>query len=401
MSHTIRQLAVLLLVTITLTTLAHAQSMCNLFPEPPSTPVHLGTSWNGSRFIYQYQVHQPLLPPPIPTPTWWDPNSCELRIGGFGGNFYFHPFTASEFNAGGVTIVWNQPAWVTAACDINIPTLKCLPGASFYAQADPVHCAGQPCTLPSGVATFPSLIASQPTDLSTLPGVPATFQVSATLVQGAPTPTYQWERLNTQTNSWNSVGGATASTFSTAVAGRYRALIHFDPPVNWTWEYSSQVTLTTIAPQPFCFGDGTGAACPCGNSGAAGHGCANSIFAAGAVLEGSGVSSVAADTVTLSAQNLSGNVCVFFQGTASMAPAVIDDGIGCVGGTLIRLGTKAVNAQTASYPQGADLPISLKGAIAPPGGMRVYQAFYRNAAASFCPPATTNRTNGVQVFWGS
>jgi Tol biopolymer transport system component len=149
----------------------------------------------------------------------------------------------------------------------------------------------------------------------------------------------------------------------------------------------------------FCFGDWSVAACPCDNNGAPEHGCANSFFADGGLLDGHGAPALASDTVTLVAENLSGNVCVFFQGTEPMEPAVIDDGVGCVGGAIIRLGTKAVTAATSSYPQAGDVPISVKGAIAAPGGTRVYQAFYRNAAPSFCPPATTNRTNGVAIFW--
>src|SRR5262249_20623546 len=37
-------------------------------------------------------------------------------------------------------------------------------------------------------------------------------------------------------------------------------------------------------PLVFCFGDGSGAACPCSNSGTICHGCANSKNAAGALL---------------------------------------------------------------------------------------------------------------------
>lgn len=149
----------------------------------------------------------------------------------------------------------------------------------------------------------------------------------------------------------------------------------------------------------FCFGDGSLAPCPCGNDGDPERGCANSIFPAGGLLRGYGAPSLGGDTALLQAQDLSGNVCVFFQGTAQMAPTVIDDGLGCVTGTIIRLGTKSVASATAEYPGSGDLAISIKGAIGMPGGARYYQAFYRNAAPMFCPPATTNRTNGVKLIW--
>ncbi len=149
----------------------------------------------------------------------------------------------------------------------------------------------------------------------------------------------------------------------------------------------------------FCFGDGSSIACPCGNNGATEHGCANSAFAAGATLEGAGVSSVANDTMLFEARQLTSSVCVFFQGTIDTPPAVIDDGLGCVGGTLIRIGTKSVTSATARYPEAGDVAISIKGSIDPLGATRYYQAYYRNSMPSFCPPATSNRTNGIVVTW--
>ena len=149
----------------------------------------------------------------------------------------------------------------------------------------------------------------------------------------------------------------------------------------------------------FCFGDGTaGVACPCG-PGAAGHGCPNSAFATGARLDALGTASVANDFILLHSTNMTGTSCVFFQGTATNA-AVIDDGLGCVGGTILRLGTRPVAGGVASFPEAGGPTISVRGQIPAVGGTRHYQVFYRNAAPLYCPPATSNRTNGVSVVWG-
>ncbi|MBI5363183.1 MAG: hypothetical protein HZA53_08390 [Planctomycetes bacterium] len=149
----------------------------------------------------------------------------------------------------------------------------------------------------------------------------------------------------------------------------------------------------------FCHGDGTLIPCPCGNVGANGNGCANSAFAAGGALTATGVASVTGDSVSLLASNMTGATCVFFQGATSIPAVVVDDGIGCVGGPVIRLGTKAIVANTSAYPTGADPIVSVKGLIPAAGATRYYQTFYRNAAAVFCPPATSNRTNGIVIVW--
>lgn len=148
-----------------------------------------------------------------------------------------------------------------------------------------------------------------------------------------------------------------------------------------------------------CPGDGSVVPCPCGNSGSAGHGCANSSFAAGARLSGSGTFSVTSDTAVLNAVNLTGTGAYFYQGDALTPPFVIDDGLGCVSGTLIRIAGRAIIVNTSLYPWAGDLPLSVRGALPPAGGTRHYQCFYRNAAPQFCPPGASNRTNGVSVTW--
>ena len=102
----------------------------------------------------------------------------------------------------------------------------------------------------------------------------------------------------------------------------------------------------------------------------------------------------------LGATGMTGATCVFFQGDAQQPPVIVDDGLGCVTGSVIRLGTKSVVSGTSSYPQAGDPLLSVRGSIPPFGGTRYYQCFYRNAVAAFCPPATSNRTNGVRIRWG-
>jgi len=148
----------------------------------------------------------------------------------------------------------------------------------------------------------------------------------------------------------------------------------------------------------FCAGDGTLVACPCGNSGTDGRGCANSLFASGALLTGGGTASLSGDSAALYASEISGSVAIFVQGATVQAPALVDDGIFCVGNPIVRIGNMPVGGNASVYPDTIQPEISFRGMIGAPGDY-TYQVFYRNAAATFCPPATSNRTNGVILHW--
>jgi hypothetical protein len=147
---------------------------------------------------------------------------------------------------------------------------------------------------------------------------------------------------------------------------------------------------------PYCFGDGTGAACPCANNGTAGNGCANSVVAAGGNLSSTGNPSIGADTFVLQGTGMPNSSALYFQGTSQIAVS-FGDGLRCVGGTVIRLGTKANSGGASAYPVGADQTISVRGQNAA-GNVREYQVWYRNAAA-FCTSATFNLTNGLEATW--
>jgi hypothetical protein len=147
----------------------------------------------------------------------------------------------------------------------------------------------------------------------------------------------------------------------------------------------------------YCFG--TAAACPCGNAGAPGNGCANSLFAIGGNLSATGNASVSTDTVVLTGTNMPNAPCLYFQGTTNPTVA-FGDGLRCVFGSVIRLGVKFNVGNTSSIPSGADPALSILGAIPPAGGTRFYQCWYRDAAPAFCIPAATfNQTNALAITW--
>ncbi len=162
------------------------------------------------------------------------------------------------------------------------------------------------------------------------------------------------------------------------------------------------------AGQPYCFGDGSLAtACPCGNSGVAGRGCANSQGGSvGAWITSSG--SVNPDSVVLSASGMLPTAsAIYLQGDASNAAGIVfGDGVRCVSGSLKRLAIKPSVAGASQYPVGADLPISQRSAqlgdAFGPGATRYYATYYRDSNAAFCPTPIGNGwniTNGLALSW--
>jgi len=156
------------------------------------------------------------------------------------------------------------------------------------------------------------------------------------------------------------------------------------------YDYSAPITL-------YCFGDGSGATCPCGNASSVGAqvGCLNSLGIGGA-LRASGFAEIGSDTLVLTASNLpTATTALFFQGTSAVSTA-FGDGLRCAGGTTQRLGIRAVSAGAASIPQAGTFVSTLGSASS--GTTLRYQAWYRNAAA-FCTPSSFNLTNGVAIAW--
>jgi Tol biopolymer transport system component len=151
-----------------------------------------------------------------------------------------------------------------------------------------------------------------------------------------------------------------------------------------------------------CSGDGSATACPCANGGDAWRGCASSSVSGGALLDASVPASVGADSFRLDATSLPpSSTALFFQGSAAVqggAGVAFGDGLRCAGGTLRRLGTKAVVGGSASFGAPVDAPISVLGAVPASGGTFTYQVQYRDVAA-FCTASAFNTTNALVVTW--
>ena len=156
----------------------------------------------------------------------------------------------------------------------------------------------------------------------------------------------------------------------------------------------------------FCFGDGTGLACPCANNGAVGNGCANSLNANGGNLTASGIASVSADTWTISGSGIPNGPGLYYQALNQLGGGngvLFGDGIRCIGGTVIRLGIVTAAGNASSYPSPNPpavnaIPISVKG-FNLAGDVRNYQLWYRDSTIGFCTANVFNLTNAVNVTW--
>jgi hypothetical protein len=116
----------------------------------------------------------------------------------------------------------------------------------------------------------------------------------------------------------------------------------------------------------FCFGDGSGTACPCANAGALGNGCASSVNASGAHLQAVGTASLANDTLVMTGTNMPNSSALYFQGTTQVGAglgAVFGDGLRCAGGSVIRLKTKTNVAGESSYPAELAPQVALKAQL--------------------------------------
>jgi hypothetical protein len=158
------------------------------------------------------------------------------------------------------------------------------------------------------------------------------------------------------------------------------------------------VSFTTGVPNDsFCFGDGSGSVCPCGNLGAPGEGCVNST-GAGALLATGGAAVLGADTLVLSvSQAPAGRPGLFFQGNDLQNGGngfLFGDGLRCVGTAVRRLQLVVTDGSGGAS---TSAPVSTLVTLAP-GDQRYYQFWYRDPGTGPCGLGF-NLTNAVGVLW--
>jgi len=146
---------------------------------------------------------------------------------------------------------------------------------------------------------------------------------------------------------------------------------------------------------PYCWGDGSGMACPCANFGSPGEGCANSTGSGGR-LSGSGSTSVIADDLEFGAQHLlAGQPALLFEAVEALNNGdgfTFGDGLRCAGVNLVRLQIRTPDAVGA---------VTFGPGLAPIGGWssgqtKHFQAWYRDPGGSPCG-SSFNLTNGVEI----
>jgi hypothetical protein len=157
---------------------------------------------------------------------------------------------------------------------------------------------------------------------------------------------------------------------------------------------------TLLVFEPYCFGDGTGAPCPCLGQSLPGEGCPNSGGVGGAILSGGGVASIANDSFQLDVSGVPGNKPGLILRGSNQANGgqgnLIGDGLLCTTANTARSHVQVTSAGSTTFIdfQGNPFGSSSIGA----GVQTNYQFWYRDAANT-CTGQGFNFSNALSVIW--
>jgi hypothetical protein len=179
---------------------------------------------------------------------------------------------------------------------------------------------------------------------------------------------------------------------------------HHDPgpvPIGGKIDGGGKIQPTGQPGFAVCFGDGRNGKCPSGMPGLKGHGCDNSAFTGGALLEASGAAKVSKDTMHVQVTGMVPNTtAIFMQGsTIGKVGTPFGDGLLCLTGSVIKIGVKTTLYGAAEYPQYGDEPICDKGAVPAFGATRYYQVLYRDEGAGHVEKNHFNLSNAWMTVW--
>jgi len=154
----------------------------------------------------------------------------------------------------------------------------------------------------------------------------------------------------------------------------------------------------------FCLGDGTGAACPCSNSGAPGHGCEKLLDDRRRAPPGTRATTAPTNVVLVATGEKPTATTIFLSGKREQAgPFIFGDGLRCVAGRS-RWPRRRPPAGSR-VPEGAELSITARSAQLEPRSVpepSLLHDYYRDPDPAFCanpPGGTFKRSNAVDILW--
>jgi hypothetical protein len=306
--------------------------------------------------------------------------------------------TVSQLNTIQVESALTVPADVTT--HIETPVLVLLPDLTFVTSVAPFG------EYTDSLSAFDGTVDYAGTSGFTHAGINGVAGISVQLVNAGALAMFTGTAGNPGTISLPVIATGNHSFTVVSVAVGFGANVVVSYQASALVNVCYNFTPNTPSVSSYCSGDGVAGAtpCPCGNNSAtgAGQGCLNST-GIGAILSANGVPSVANDTLTLTCNGLPmGTSALLYQGTGMGGGAggmVFGDGLRCVGGTVVRLGSQAATGSSATWPMAGQGPLSQAGSV-PANSQRDYQVWYRNAIP-FCTPATFNLSQALNVSWSS